>query len=285
MWRLEQNGDVVEVTQLGGRIARWRSRGVDVFKPMPDQNGELDGLPLWGCFPMAPFCNRLMPAALPSGSGAVGFDINWPRENLALHGTVFDTQWTERSHSQHELHIENEVRAARGSLVGVCRQQIALIPDGLTLALSFRLDGVDHLEAGVGFHPWFPSPARVRFNATHRLDADAANHVTGAAGVNAVALSSKTDEGHDLCYTGLEGPVLLHHDGWPAELVFRTSAPCLHVFVSDGLDTVCVEPVSHAPNAAHNEIAKMFGPMNRLSRGQVLRAEFTMSWADGASTD
>ena len=285
MWRLEQNGDVVEVTGLGGRIARWRSRGVDVFKRKPDQEGELDRLPLWGCFPMAPFCNRLKPATLQSGSGAIGFDVNWPRENLALHGTVFDAQWTEHFRSQHELQVETEVRAAGGRPVGVCSQQITLVPDGLTLALSFRLDGLDDLEAGVGFHPWFPSPARVRFSAAHRLDADAANHVAGTTAVNAVTLSSQTDEGHDLCYTGLKGPVALHHLGWPSELVVRTSAPCLHAFVSGGFDAVCVEPTTHAPNAAHNQIAKMFGPMDRLSRGETLRTEMTMGWADGACAD
>ena len=285
MWQLTREDDLVEILPRGGLLARWRSSGVDVLKTQPHSGDYLEGLPLWGCFPMAPFCNRLTPTVLPAHPDAIRFNANWPLEGLALHGTVYDAEWHAAKATGTHLEIACTVRAADRSDIGLCTKSIELTEAGLRLSIAFRYGLEGTMLAGVGLHPWFNAPACVQFRAAHRLDySDDMVHCT-AVPTEHIVLSSAEDDGHDCCYAGLGGPILLRADAWPDDLQITTNAPCAHVFLSNDFQSVCVEPVSHAPNAAHNEVSAAQGPLRQVSQGDSVAIDMSMGWASKACRD
>ena len=280
MWYLSAPDQSVAITPEGGCITRWTSRGVEVLKPKPKSGGDFEGLPLWGSFPMAPFANRLSPTSLPATPAPVPIVENWPREGLALHGMAFSNPWRAVDVCEDQAQIETDLADASGHPLGLCAQTIALTPAGLSIDLSFRCDRSGSMPVGLGLHPWFPAPSTVTFSAAHRLDVDDRLSVVSVTSVGNLRLASARHNGHDHCYTGLTWPVSLEVENWPVPLLLRSDAPACHVFLNDDLDCVCIEPVTHAPNAAWNRIAAEHAPMAILSEGDTLRLSASFTWTD-----
>lgn len=104
----DQGGLLVEV------LFRQGGRWINLLRPDPGEGGVVDGLPLFGCFPMVPFANRLSKPWLPAGNARREFAINWPREGLAMHGVGFAQVWQVDRQSSSDATMCTDSPADRG---------------------------------------------------------------------------------------------------------------------------------------------------------------------------
>jgi aldose 1-epimerase len=136
---------------------------------------------------------------------------------------------------------------------------------------------------GFGWHPWFPRPAGTRLRLAARTvfgrDARALpiapRPTAGLNGADEVLL------GLDTHFAGWDGAAAI---AWPdgRALTLRAAgawATNLQVYAPRGGTTICVEPVSHAPDAPNRPEAAAHGAMHLLAPGETLRGSLTLRWS------
>ena len=258
----------------GGLVARlFAKRGaeeIEILRPRPISGAEFHRIPFYGCFPMAPFCNRLLPPALATSEGAVDLPANWPSEGCAIHGLTLARAWRISSPDPAACVLYSEMEIPGGRAFGQIQQTLRLTDEGgLEATLRMVNTGFEWIRAGLGFHPWLhmPGEGELRFEAGGIFDPDErllpARH--RRLDPAAVSLSSARDNGLDRTFTGWRGAARLRFSHHPHPVAVESDAPCLHAFVSREFDAICAEPVTNAANAMHR--AYPAGGMRRLARG------------------
>jgi aldose 1-epimerase len=255
----------------GGGIERFAWRGHDVFRPFEggDQPTDLS------CFPLVPFCNRITNRRLHFGSEdhllpPAPQDIE-PRH--ALHGIGWTCDWsvTESSSAATTLSLKHD--GTQWPWKFVAGQEIVLNETGYIHRLSLTNTDARLMPAGLGLHPYFP-------NAEAKLQLGASGFwATGAnlLPTHHAALTNQPNwfdgKNYDHCFTGRANPILLE---WPTHrLRIHTSAnlPYTHVFVPDGADFFCVEPVSHIPDAVNSTLSAEATGLRILEPGETMEVE------------
>src|ERR1700749_4675283 len=82
------------VPQIGGSVAYFRSRGVDLMRPLSSANlasGNVLGVAM---FPMTPYANRIAGNEFDFGGRTWRFEANNPPERFNVHGTGWHEPWT-----------------------------------------------------------------------------------------------------------------------------------------------------------------------------------------------
>ena len=235
------------------------------------------GFATWGCPVMVPWANRLWPDALPAEGGGRRVARNWPGEGLAIHGTVFDRPWSVEATEPGEARLAAVVGDGLGGALGRAALRVAAEGAGLLLELGFTSEVEGWLEAGLGLHPWFPGGARASFAARAQVEVDDRLLPVGEAPAGVVALSLEEERDH--CFADRSGEAVVEHPSWPAALRLRSDAPHLHAVASRAFDAICLEPVTHLPNAAHSDLARRAGPMRRLEPGETMTLRTTLAWS------
>jgi len=261
----------------GGMISRFctriEDREIDILLPRPSVDAFVDGVPFFGCFAMAPFCNRLRPARIATSDGSADIKENWPTEDCAIHGLALDREWWVLSGGERSCVLSTEIAAGDGRVIGKVEQTVELSDNsGLSLGLSLTNTGFDWVAAGLGFHPWFLSPGSggVRFNADGIFDTDVHLIPTGHRALRnpSVSLNSPEHDGIDRTYSGWNGSATVDLPGYPYPVRLMADTPCLHVLISRAFNTICAEPVTNVANAMHRAYPE--GAMRRVPRGDTM---------------
>lgn len=242
----------------GGRLHQLSVAIDGVETPLlwaPDDPAEYAREPLLGgCYPMAPWPNRVR-----DGTFAwAGRDVRIPhRREHALHGLVCDQPW--------------QVVARVGRIVEMARdlgpewpwegrvwQRYELGPNFLAMKMEVRA-AREAFPAGCGWHPWFrrtlapgddPEAVRLAISAARRylLENQLPTGVT-AAPEDEFLLDGSSLSGRRLddCYTALGGALTVE---WPRlRLTIALDCAFPHVQVYTPQDAFCVEPQTCAPDA------------------------------------
>lgn len=249
--------------ELGGRIARWTTaQGWEGLAPIArDLPLEL-ALRAGGCYPLAPYSNRIAGARFPWR----GRDIRLAESPVAaphsLHGVAwmrpFRVARLTRDLAVLELDHEPDPHWPWAFSLS---QTVRLSEEGLNLTLTLALTNTDDQDqpVGLGFHPFFPQDtgAHLTFAASGwwRLSPDriplalepvpeARDFAQGRAAPRA---------GYDDLYAGWDGAAVID---WPASgraLLVRAEARLDHVmlFTPAGGAVFAFEPIGHPINA-HN---------------------------------
>jgi aldose 1-epimerase len=264
----------------GGAMARLAFRGIDVLVPLPlgaDPNASF-----CGAFVMAPWANRLDGGKLPFAGIPYRLPINRPTDDTAIHGLVRDAPWQVEHSAPSRVVL---VQAGNAEAHGLpwhwaARLEVTLAASGAMVGLTVSNAGALPFPFGCGWHPFFARPpgTRLRFAATTLFARDArclpiaAQPSTGVAGDEAV-------------YQGLD----THFAGWDGvaeivrpDLALRLEATGawgsnLQVFAPSGSPVLCVEPVSHVPDAPNRPDFAAFGPLTMLPPGAALQARLMLS--------
>ena len=273
----ERGGLIAGLHYADGDVA------VDLLRPEPTGGAYADGLPLFGCFPMVPFANRLSAPELPLGSGAARFPVNWPSEGVAMHGVGFGVPWKIEATDDKGMCLAVQIEDAEGRQLGMARQDISLSDeDGLRVRLRYEHLYPETMAAGIGLHPWFQVPRgeddfTVRFHADSCFEMGPDHFPVGCSAINGDVELSRHDDGLDTCFPGWGGLAQLNRPSRSVAVRVRSDARIVHCFIAGALDAVCLEPVSHIPDAVHRPRWRSKGPMRPLQPGEEISLEMTLS--------
>jgi aldose 1-epimerase len=252
----------------------WRGR--DIVVPVPA--GESPNRGLHSAFLMAPWTNRLDGGRIVVGGTEYRMPINRPQEGNALHGFLREQAWT--------VEAEAADRAEFSCVLNhppfhcSARLTVALAAEGLTLTLALTNTGAAPTPMGMGWHPFFTRPpgTRLRFAAATTFSRDARGLAqaprpsAGLAGGEAVLV------GHDTHFAGWDGLAEIAWPGGPT-LVLRATGDWsrnLQIYAPAVAEVLCVEPVSHVPDAVNRPDLAVHGPMQVLAPGQALEGTATL---------
>lgn len=266
--------EVEVLPAVGARLHRLRVRGHDVLRTPGDPRRHLDDPWFWGSYPMAPWCNRL-PAGVTRGVAGRDLDLpsNFP-DGTAIHGQVAEATWSRVDDGTFTIQAGGDGWPWPYAVA----QAIEPAGDALTITLRLTNRGDGPMPAGLGIHPWFRRPVRVRIAAAAAWDANPspaaeASPVSGALDRRSLV---ELPDGLDATWTALDDPPVTL--AWPEagfEATMTTSPPVAFIVAASPaeVDAVAVEPETHAPAG-----------IRRLVRGEpggltLLEPEKTMTLA------
>jgi aldose 1-epimerase len=252
--------EAVILPELGGRIHRIRAFGEDLLRTPVDPAAHASEPFLWGAYVMAPWCNRAAPGPMELAGRRVNLAPNFP-DGTAIHGLVSSALWVRQPGG--ELAIRRDADHAWPWAFEV-RQRASLA--GSTLELAYVLVNLDDapMPAGIGLHPWFRRPLRLRLPAerAYASNSDSPPEPAPVGGDLDLRTGAPPPDGLDGTWSGLaEERVELT---WPASgmrlaLAIETDAPSALVAVATpaGINAIAVEPQTHGPD-----------PFRRLATGE-----------------
>lgn len=251
----------------GAAFATLTLAGADLLVPIPP--GADPNAGFHGAFVMAPWTNRLDGGRFVLDGVAYRMPINRPAEDTSLHGLFRDRPW--------QVEGADDARAVLTGAIDhppfrcAARMEVALDVSGLALALTLTNTGGRPTPLGIGWHPFFVRPpgGALRFAARTRFGRDG----------RGLPIDPRESPGHEGAPAeGLDA----HFAGWDGVAEFTGPAGDsllleaagdwrgnLQIFAPAGI--VCVEPSSHAPDAANRAAAAAHGPMHVVPPGGALR--------------
>jgi aldose 1-epimerase len=259
--------------EQGAAFASLRWRGRDVLVPTPEGARHPGS---YGAFWMLPWANRL------DGGRIAGhaMPINRAAEASAIHGLARDLPWEVVSAAPDQVVLQQRLTFAPFDYTA--RLAVSLDADGLVMEMTLRHEGSAPAPYGMGWHPWFTrsSAISLHLNAMQR-----ANHtvrglpesLTPCAGIAA-------DEagliGLDNFFVGWDGVARLVT---PVGIITLTAtgdfAAGVQVYAPPAQSVICVEPVSHMPDAPNRPALAAAAPMRLLAPGQSLRGTIRLTVA------
>jgi aldose 1-epimerase len=259
----------------GAAFARLACRGAEVLAPLPlgaDPNRSFAG-----AFLMAPWTNRLDEGRLPVGGTNWRLPVNRPSDDTAIHGLVRDAAWTvaEADSSRAVLLQQGDAEAAGVPWYWQARLEVVLEAASLRLALRLTNAGAQPFPFGCGWHPFFARPAgtRLRFAATTLFARDARCLPIAAQPSAGVDGAEPSYEGLDTHFAGWDGMAEIARPDFALRLEASGAwAGNLQVFAPAGSHILCVEPVSHVPDAPNRPDFARFGPLSLLAPGETQQA-------------
>lgn len=239
---------------IGGSLTALERDGVPVLR----QSGERVTHPLQtACFPMVPYCNRIAGGRFVFAGAETSISANLEGELHPLHGTGWLRAWRIVRQDSSSVLLEDDYRHGEGDwpLPYRAHQHVALDATGITIRLIAQNRAGEPAPMGLGLHPYFRRrpEATVAVQAAAMLgigdeflpdgtvqDVDALAPFSTGAAMPPVLV--------DNCFTGWAGSASIHDD--LGTIVMRGfGAPCVHVYAPPGGSELCLEPVSHPPDA------------------------------------
>ena len=267
---------------LGGSILSLALRDRPILRPTPA--GANDPLQA-ACFPLVPYANRIDHGRFRFEGQAFDIGATPGFEPHALHGLGWLRPWEVTQANADSAVLTFRHAAGPGwPWAFEAEQRFALSEQGLRVDLTLTNRDARPAPAGVGLHPYFHRPADAR--------------LTMAA--PQVWLSDDTLIPRELAkaealFDWSESPLVADapfvdnaYEGWTGEArlassegVVTLSAPGVsraHVYAPQGADFVCVEPVSHRPDALNAPSDEMSG-VAALQPGETLSLSMTIGAA------
>ncbi|GAW42577.1 Aldose 1-epimerase [Brevundimonas sp. SH203] len=242
---------------LGGAVLSLDWRGTPVFRRTPEGAGDILET---ACFPLVPYANRIADGRFVFSGRSVRLKTLDRFAPHALHGDGWLLPWTvtQQSSKAVEMTLDWPGDAEGWPWPWRATQSVSLSADGLRIALSVTNAGDAPMPSGLGLHPYFhrPQDAVLTLDATgvwatddrcipaHLAAPDAVTDWSQGVAVNTAPFV-------DHAYAGWAGTALLTGGGQKVVVTSDAGARWVQVYAPTGADFVCVEPVTHRPDA-HN---------------------------------
>lgn len=217
-----------------------------------------------GCFPLAPFGNRVRDNVFSFAGDRYTLTPNVPWDPHYLHGDAWLNEWEVVEQSAHALLLRYTHSKSANPYAYVAEQRFELRATQLTVTLSVRNLGEKTLPFGLGWHPYFV------MDRSTTLEAAAAGYWTEGEhwlpdqfGKTPPELDFSKPRvlPRHWVNNGFSGWTGQARITWPSRrLAVTLQAPCAYYFVfvsetnfdpSYQHDFFCFEPMSHAADA-HN---------------------------------
>ncbi len=280
--------------EIGANILSWEMlAGNDqwqhILEPFDirtfEENNSVSGIPI-----LAPYCGRL---GL-NQSGAFSFAGISYREPHGRHGFLRHCAWEVEKHDMSMVCLvcvlDRRSKAGEFPYYIKYEYSIFLTEDSLKLKLDCTGLADNDQPISIGWHPYFlaPRPCKVMIDAEYKLELD--NNPEPVPTTKFTKLEDterltpprllRPDEHWDDILVLRDSP-----DGSLAQIrsgqielcveADRASFPFMQLYTPVGRDSVCLEPLSHAPNAFNNPIQNsntLLGPQHTQSWELLFRA-------------
>ena len=250
---------------------RWRAR--DVLVPAPEGARHPGS---YGAFWMLPWANRL------DGGRIAGhaIPINRAAEGTAIHGLARDLPWEVTSTAPDQARLKQRVSVTPFDYTA--QLVLSLDADGLLMEMECRHEGAAPAPYGMGWHPWFirSVATSLHLNATQRANHTARGLPESLTPCTGIAADEAGLIGLDNFFVGWDGVARLIT---PAGIITLTAtgdfAAGVQVYAPPTQPVICVEPVSHMPDAPNRPALAAAAPMRLLAPGQSLRGTIRLTVA------
>ncbi len=265
---------------LGASVAAltWRDR--PILRPTPQGNGDILRT---ACFPLTPYANRVMEARFVFGGRAVSLPVLDAFAPHALHGDGWLSPWRVEAATADSVVLAHDHAPDAWPWAYRAVQTFTLDEAGLRIDLALRNDADEPAPAGLGLHPYFPrGPAtRLTLAAAGAWDVgapgvpwrtigpgDPLDWSGGRAGAEAPFI--------DHAYCGWDRRARIDQDGHAVLIGASDNCPIAQVFTPVGEGFLCIEPVTHRPDALNGAVDAP-GAMAVLEPGESLAMWMTVS--------
>jgi aldose 1-epimerase len=263
---------------IGGSILSWEYDGQSMFRTVPNLGkGGLQATDM-GCFPLAPFSNRIADGRFNWASKSYQLPMNAPPEPHAHHGIGWQSPWQVVKLTDHTavLSLENSDLDKWPWPFGV-RQEIDLGQDRLAIVLTLTNLGSVDMPGGLGIHPFFASKSAVlHFPAATIWDNDARKipiFERRVAGKYDFTIA-RTIDGQDIdnVYSDWTGQAEIAWQEQRHQIRLSADVGASVLYIPKDGDFLCLEPVSHITNAINMPDCAL--PMQSIAPGASFSASF-----------
>ena len=274
---LEKDGlRLVLIPVLGGSVRSFSWNGQDILFPA----AKTPSSPLeTAAFPLFPFSGRINEGRFTWNGRAVSLIPNFPPETHAIHGQAWRAPWQVEAVSGHTARLTYTHRPDSWPWAYRAVQEFTLSDTGLTLRLELRNLSEEDMPAGLGWHPYFPrGDAHLSANVSGIWVSDAGmipDRVASLGPGTDLRTSVRVDTLHlDNAFVAQPADASIVWPGASRTAAIRSSGALAHlvVYVPEGQDFFCVEPVSHAPDAVNSEHGWAKTGLHSLPPGETLTA-------------
>ncbi len=260
----------------GGGLVSFDAYGQAVLRPAPHEITAPTDL---ASFVLVPYCNRLLRRTNLSDR-VLQLDPTLAGEDFPLHGEGWTASWRVVVADRNSVTLSFCHSPQDGDWPWrfSAEQIYTLAGTSLTHRLSLRNQSDGTMPAGLGFHPYF------QFGPTDRFYAN----ISGVweSGANRLPTAHRAlNKNHywsngllqpnaeiDHCFTGWDKHFQLQRPGLTVDVQGSDLLDHLHVYAPRPAPFLCVEPVSHPPNALNLAGAKK---MQVLQPEEVLSASLS----------
>lgn len=261
--------------EVGGALAGLTYQGREVLRTMPE--GSISPLDA-ACFPFAPYCNRIRDGRFAFAGREIALPANFPPERHSIHGLAWQRPWWVESKAENKCVLVDEYDGGGPwPWAYLAEQRVRLGDKGCAITLVLTNRGETPMPAGIGLHPYFRrrEGVRVSFRAEHVLLSDPEclpTGVTAPAGHFADFRqgSPLPAETIDHCFAEWSGKATIDDD-LGAIAIDASGAPNLHLYAPADGSALCLEPVSHTPDAPNRAPAEMIVLPPECSASLTLR--------------
>ena len=265
--------------EAGAAVTQLAWRGRDVLVPLPlgaDPNASFGG-----AFVMLPWTNRLDAGQLPVAGTVHHLPVNRPEDNTAIHGLARDRAWVVESEAGGRCTLTQVLDGAAEGLPYAYRAQLSLElgEEGARLSLAVTNVAGQPFPFGLGWHPFLPRPAGtgLRFRASALFARDARTLPVAVQASDGLVGDEQAYEGLDTHFAGWDGAAEILRPDLRLHLAASGAwSRNLHVFAPAGSSVLCLEPVSHVPDAPNRPDFAGYGPLTMLAPDSTLTASLLL---------
>lgn len=262
---------------LGGAIGALRFAGRDILRPTPD---EATDVLQTACFPLLPYANRIDRGRFTFSGRRVDLGPTPGFEPHALHGVGWRAPWRMEADAWSAT-MTLDHAAGDWPWAFRAEQSFTLTDDGLVVSLSMTNTGRDPMPAGLGLHPYFVRRpgARLALGGRQVWTTDASLIPIALRPADAVfdwsgGPALDTAPFVDNAYAGWVGLARLADEAGVVEL--RAATAFVHVYAPRDEAFVCVEPVTHRPDALNAPASEPSG-LVILAPGETLSLAMSLT--------
>lgn len=263
--------------EVGGCLATLTRGGVPVLRTMADEAAH----PLQSsCFPLVPYCNRIAAGRFAWRGREIAIAPNLPPHPHPLHGLGWLAKWRVVRRDGVSALLEHDYDGmGEWPWAYVAHQHVALDETGITLRLMVENRAPEPAPVGLGLHPYFrrASETLVAFAADAMLGIDAAFLPDGAR--HPADTLAPWRSGAELpstlidhCFTGWNGTATIA-DARGTISVRGFGGPHCHIYAPPSAEELCIEPVSHTPDALNRAPEEVPVVLRGCAAGIAMRIE------------
>ena len=230
----------------------------------------------YGAFWMLPWANRLDAGRIAGHA----MPINRAAEATAIHGLARDLPWEVISANSDYALLQQRVNFA--PFYYTAQLAVTLAAEGLLMEMTLRHESTAPAPYGMGWHPWFTRSAAtsLQLNATQRAGHTVRGLPESLTPCTGIAADEAGLLGLDNFFAGWDGLARLTTLAGTITLTATGDfALGLQVYAPAAQPVICVEPVSHMPDAPNRPALAAAAPMRVLAQGQALHGTICLSAA------
>jgi aldose 1-epimerase len=262
--------------KLGGSILSWTVAGQPLLRSASDAeiaSGKRLGL---ASFPLVPWSNRIGGGRFAWGGRDIAITPNFAPEPHAIHGIGWNEAWAVEAQSRSSATLTLEHQGdARWPWAFWAQQSVSVEAGRLTIAMSARNLSSESAPLAFGHHPYFDREGASLWFKAKRVWMNGEDMLPTESEVPSGRFDF-SEEGSlagravDHCFAGWDGAARIAWEGRPLGLSITSDLPAAVVYVPQGGDRFCFEPVPHSNNALNRADADP--PMPVIAPGAVFEA-------------